>query len=880
MVVMVRDTSLDALERDRVLSPDTQKRHQQQQQQEGRNRRERDALGMRAVEQPPVEGHEHASLSNRQDGYSGTTVHHYVEPMVSRDETRYETAVSHVESNAKDCDGEVSLTLKDTSDSTACDRKTSSNDGKVLTRQEKEAREVEDVIRRHAIRQYREGVEAGAAGSVSSSSGTLLKGNEDVAREDDVNETRGSSMYTTPKKKKSINHANICSSGNSSMKKKKKKKGTKKHGKKKRFGIFGNLFSSESPEQKMSFTGEGSERGFMDFHRPPALVVDDARQPTKGPGGTSGCMSPLMVTSPGLSCGGLLDETFASAMRVAENTTGDERNEDDEVASSEVGNPGPDVDDGALLMALSPRTLLASPRVVRKFSNVSRPIQTIGRQQSSAAGERSQEEKEYKQSNEYDPLPQRGDERKIHIKAYEQEEEEPMVPLNVHEEELRNMRSLIQNLKAQHAMALREMAAKYENERNMTGAFGGEEEKQMPLSKHLEEMRNEKSLNTAFIKQLESEHNDKVQSLEKLMESTLQQQQAQEEDTKRHNKELEEEKRALKKRIEEIENQKSIMLEEASAPLKTRCMELETAKDGLEMRVRDLEAKNAEIEGVAADMKQRCMELEESKDSLQQQVENVQEQKMLAEETSLALANQVAALQTRLQASEKMAQDAQQQLRIQDATMKTRISTMESLNSDIQRLTRENTRLFGDKSNMEEHVRRLTSILHTVMARTMTVPDDDSMQHLAKMIQEAPDKVSRHSVTVAGTDNQATPGMPPVPCTKEPLMPSNGRHEKTYDSIGKDKDAITLKAPIASMTPQEAREYKNTRTTELDKQLLELNLEREKLDLEMSRMPVHSGGKTVAQRRRKKQIEYRLDEVLKDIGKVKRELRVLAQARA
>lgn len=57
--------------------------------------------------------------------------------------------------------------------------------------------------------------------------------------------------------------------------------------------------------------------------------------------------------------------------------------------------------------------------------------------------------------------------------------------------------------------------------------------------------------------------------------------------------------------------------------------------------------------------------------------------------------------------------------------------------------------------------------------------------------------------------------------------------------------------------------------------LLDLNLQKEKLEIELSRMPSNSSGRTIAQRKRRKEIETIMDGVLKGMSKVKRELRQL-----
>ena len=99
---------------------------------------------------------------------------------------------------------------------------------------------------------------------------------------------------------------------------------------------------------------------------------------------------------------------------------------------------------------------------------------------------------------------------------------------------------------------------------------------------------------------------------------------------------------------------------------------------------------------------------------------------------------------------------------------------------------------------------------------------------------------------------------------RKPLAPRNAEPSQP--------GASSQKANI-KMSPQEARVFKEARTAELDRELMELNMEKEQLDQELARMPANSGGKTVVQRRRKKQVESRLDELFREIGRAKRELR-------
>jgi len=59
----------------------------------------------------------------------------------------------------------------------------------------------------------------------------------------------------------------------------------------------------------------------------------------------------------------------------------------------------------------------------------------------------------------------------------------------------------------------------------------------------------------------------------------------------------------------------------------------------------------------------------------------------------------------------------------------------------------------------------------------------------------------------------------------------------------------------------------------LEDSLLSLNIERSSLESELARMPCGTSGRTGAQRRRKVEVEQRLAQIAKDIGRVKRELK-------
>ena len=133
MVVMVRDTTKDEVERDRVLSP-----------------------GKASQNEAPWDNErtgETEGCSTRREGYSGTTLHYYVPETSQKDDSSYWTAVSKrvpEEEETNQEQEEVSLAMESSSHASSGERE------KQLAKKEREAREVEDVIRRHTIRKFQE----------------------------------------------------------------------------------------------------------------------------------------------------------------------------------------------------------------------------------------------------------------------------------------------------------------------------------------------------------------------------------------------------------------------------------------------------------------------------------------------------------------------------------------------------------------------------------------------------------------------------------------------------------------------------------------------------------------------------------------------------
>lgn len=260
--------------------------------------------------------------------------------------------------------------------------------------------------------------------------------------------------------------------------------------------------------------------------------------------------------------------------------------------------------------------------------------------------------------------------------------------------------------------------------------------------------------------------------------------------------------------------------------------------------------------------------------SLEKQLESVERQNGVLEQTSSGLAGQVSYLKSKLAVAEKQLTDATSDLQTSKVKMQNRNTVMESLSQEHQNLSRENCRLLKDKSNLEAHVRQLTSILQAVY-----LSNPSQIQYSNSNTSEQAG-VQIENVNIAPAEGPSENG-------------SRNRKSETDGKKEEDVQSFAPRKPLASLnndTPaqiersfsfvHEIPEKKNNEnkpnhgeTENLDKQLLDLNVEREKLEIELSRMPQNSVGRTVSQRRRRRIVEARLEELSVDISKIKRNLR-------
>jgi len=102
------------------------------------------------------------------------------------------------------------------------------------------------------------------------------------------------------------------------------------------------------------------------------------------------------------------------------------------------------------------------------------------------------------------------------------------------------------------------------------------------------------------------------------------------------------------------------------------------------------------------------------------------------------------------------------------------------------------------------------------------------------------------------------------------MRSSNGVADALQGWSGPEKPARVVRhGPLH----QEDIERKEREIASLDKQLTVLNSEREFLKGTLLKFPPNSGGKTVAERRQKREAEQRLEDVRKTITELKQTLK-------
>eukprot|EP00890_Picochlorum_soloecismus_P001329 jgi/Picsp_1/2197/NSC_05661-R1_hypothetical protein COCSUDRAFT_61123 [Coccomyxa subellipsoidea C-169] len=306
---------------------------------------------------------------------------------------------------------------------------------------------------------------------------------------------------------------------------------------------------------------------------------------------------------------------------------------------------------------------------------------------------------------------------------------------------------------------------------------------------------------------------------------------------------------------------------------------------------------------------QRYEQMRTDYERSEKRIESLIRQSKVLEETSTSLGSQVMYLRSKLEKAEAALSEANKEMHVARMNGQTRMTTIENLTQQLQIVTVENCRLSKDKTGLEDNIRQLTSILQamTALDTSRAIPDEHkNLLHTSEKIpvstvsvacdedvfqngklcphreEQAPDK----DLMPAEEQGQASCGVG-GPTDRAPLSPNNN----------KNKSDITVKDILSPLHPfmdsGVAKQINNSASlkkgaedlvtyverkgtiSELEKELLQLNVEKEKLDIELSRMPFNSAGKTLAQRQRRKYVESRLGEISKNTSHIKRQLRHL-----
>ncbi|KAI8101673.1 hypothetical protein M9434_006740 [Picochlorum sp. BPE23] len=770
MVLMVKDNEQDAVERERILSA----------KKINRRKEERDGSmeagcswtqDDNAVEESfftcqsdqPTTGKSRTVIEAEEEG-SSVEIHHDVEPVVEGGE---QESWMRIQSPPAETPG-VSSGKRD------FPMPSQGTVSRIQSR-EREAK-VEDVIRRHTIQRANDMKE-------------IMHQGEEQCQNSKGRGMEEEAIRKTPVRKKG-------------RKRKGKKKGRKFVPK-----FLGQLFSSTSsphgtpspirhqagprmvlpPMAKANVDfGEDVKDAVYKLQRPPALSVRGMKydQPGRHQRSISQekCLSPLMVTSPGLSCGGLLGEEFATAMRDVEkmeqvqecevsfnNNNPDDSRRDQRLEATIAGSA---LSSGAARVDshMSPR-ITASPREVQRMSSVKKAAPASPVQPSAT-----------KIVHQDPPKNCMTEDVPRHIDRRDTVEDSNNVVVRVQVDD-----GGLQNDETSHAKLGISKALFPEDEL--------ERLKKQSLESHLQEPMISLRIHEQEMSKLEKRHAAMIDNL-----------------TQQHNQHVE--------RI---------------------------------------------------------------KTDLEGQLSDALRQKEVVENTSTSLANQLALLYSRVKIAEKKATEAVQELQMQKSSMQMRSSTFDRLHEEIQNLSRENTRLIREKASMEHHTRQLTSILHTIMSADSSAKQNEELVWDALHQQASGDD---QAFKIPGTEDDMAEHMKHLSVTSNKeeahVDPGQGELATEKKNVGDHRKPLTASNTTVPPPPDRqqqqpsedtSKEMKLKRTAELDKQLLELNMEKEKLDMELSHMPATSAGRTVAQRRRRRLVENRLDDVQREIGKVKRELR-------
>lgn len=185
--------------------------------------------------------------------------------------------------------------------------------------------------------------------------------------------------------------------------------------------------------------------------------------------------------------------------------------------------------------------------------------------------------------------------------------------------------------------------------------------------------------------------------------------------------------------------------------------------------------------------------------------------------------------------------------------------------TELSSMLRETQRLTQDNKFLSAQLHQMTELLHKLAPLPMSVPTTTPGGTVATTSAGSTSKIRAfdggHGEGISSDASKNSQGYTPLP------VPDSIKDDQQINTTLHENNTATI--PALQQLPKEES------ILLLEESLLSLNQERDQLESELGKYPSHHNGKTLADRRRKKDIEHRLGEIAKEIGTAKRSLKRL-----
>ncbi|PRW33935.1 nuclear mitotic apparatus 1 isoform X2 [Chlorella sorokiniana] len=291
---------------------------------------------------------------------------------------------------------------------------------------------------------------------------------------------------------------------------------------------------------------------------------------------------------------------------------------------------------------------------------------------------------------------------------------------------------------------------------------------------------------------------------------------------------------------------------------------LAAAQAATAQREGELEAERARAAALADEVarwKDECTQREKEARTLAQRLEAATAQCGLLDDSVAALKKKAGELSTALAQRDVAVRGLQDRLRSLQGSEGSRERQLDVLHAELEaaRGERDATRreaaaLQAENAELQAEVRRLDAAVH--QARKEQAAALRSGSRDLELIAAAP---PQRTSSVA--DGYGGPSFAPPP----PAGAAHGQLPAGYAG-GFGGSPFATEDTLQSMLQQ---------TQALEDRLLKLNAERNELEAESARMPTHTTGRTQQERRRRAEVEGRLEEINKECSSIRLQLRRL-----